>query len=233
MCSAPGKRASLLGKKIAIYSSLFGGYDSLAPAKKQSINVDWILFSDREIKADGWRCIKKKPMFADPRKSAKWYKINPSLVHELSDYDYLIYVDASSEILSRRFAEILICKTDVIGFFQHPSRRSILAEAVYSDKMAKYKDSDLTQQALTYTSQMGSDKILYAGGVIVRKSATLSFDAAWWNEMSTSLQDQISLPYVAHLTKTKISFLPTSQYSHILIRFNVLHRLNEYDPSVP
>ena len=75
---------------------------------------------------------------------------------------------------------------------------------------------------------MGCDEKLWAGGVIVRKKRTHEFNSAWWKEMSRSLQDQISLPYAAFQTGVNISSLPLSLYSNIFIRFNVLHRLNEY-----
>ncbi len=216
------------GKKIAIYTSLFGQYDSLRKIRPQSIPVDWICFADREIKGDGWQCIVKRPQFDDPRKAAKWYKLNGSFVEELSHYDHTIYIDASAEILSRYFAEIYLGGTRTIGFHRHPARSSYVKEAEVSARMVKYQNCDLVGQASKYYCELGRDDELWAGGVIVRKNKTPEFDATWWKEMSKSLQDQISLPYAASCSKTVISPLPTSQYSHIFIRFNVIHRLHEY-----
>jgi hypothetical protein len=89
----------------------------------------------------------------------------------------------------------------------------------------------LIAQAKSYVDIIGYDKKLWAGGVIVRKKKIPQFDSTWWEEMSKSLQDQISLPYVVYRTDVNISNLPLSLYSHIFIRFNVLHRLNEYKSS--
>lgn len=222
------KRRMLQGKKIAIYTSVFGGYDNLKPIVKQSIYVDFICFSDRKIDTEGWNCVVKTPMCDDNRMAAKWFKINTSMVDELLDYDYIIYVDASAEILSQYFAEIFLCKTETIGLFRHPERSSILEEANLSSKMVKYQKYDLIAQAKNYVDIIGSDEKLWAGGVIVKKKKTPQFDSIWWEEMSKSLQDQISLPYAVFRTDIKISNLPLSLYSHIFIRFNVLHRLNEY-----
>ena len=222
------KNRRLHGKKIAIYTAVFGGYDNLQPITKQSINVDWICFSDRKIEVHGWNCVVKTPICDDNRKAAKWFKINTSKVDELLDYDYIIYVDASAEILSKYFAEIFLCKTDTIGLYRHPERSSILEEAKLSSKMVKYQKFDLIAQAKYYIDIMGCDEKLWAGGVIVRKKRTHEFNSAWWKEMSRSLQDQISLPYAAFQTGVNISSLPLSLYSNIFIRFNVLHRLNEY-----
>lgn len=219
---------SIREKKIAIYTSLFGQYDKLCKIKPQSIGVDWICFTDREVEIEGWQCIAKPPPFDDPRRAAKWYKLNESFIEELSDYDHTIYIDASAEILSRYFAEIYLGSTQTIGFHRHPDRSSYIEEAKVSSRMIKYQNCDLIEQANKYYSELGRDDQLWAGGVIVRKNKTPKFDAIWWNEMSKSLQDQISLPYAAFRSETVISPLPTSQYSHIFIRFNVIHRLHEY-----
>jgi len=222
------QRKLIKNKKIAIYTAVFGGYDKLAPIMKQSINIDWICFTDKINDAEGWTCIVKQAISEDNRMAAKWFKINASLVDELSEYDHVIYIDASAKILSSYFAEIFLSMTEDIGFFPHPSRTSILKEAEVSSKMAKYKDLDLVKQASNYIDEMKCDTKLWAGGVIVRKHKIPDFDSAWWSEMSKSLQDQISLPFAAFKTNIKISPLPTSLYSHIFIRFDVLHRINEY-----
>lgn len=222
------KRRMLHGKKIAIYTSVFGGYDTLHPITKQSINVDWICFSDRKIEVDGWKCVVKTPISADNRMAAKWFKINPTKVDELNGYDCTIYIDSSAEILSKYFAEIYLSETDVIGFHRHPERNSVLQEAAISSKIVKYQNDNLIAQAKCYIGEMGRDEVLWAGGVIVRNRQTPEFDSVWWEEMNKSLHDQISLPYAAYKTKKNISALPLSLYNHIFIRFNVLHRLHEY-----
>jgi hypothetical protein len=216
------------GKRIAIYTAIFGDYDTLKPIKKQSIDVDWICFSDKQQFLEGWTCIVKTLGTEDPRKAAKWFKVCPSNVSELLPYDYLIYIDGSAEILSYDFAAIALKKTNTLGLYAHPERSSIQAEASYCKNMQKYNDIDLVSQMLEYTKVMPSDDQLWAGGVIVRKKKTENFDDIWWQENCKSLKDQISLPYALYKANIDPSTMPGSHYGHIFIRFNVLHRLKEY-----
>lgn len=217
------------GKRVAVYTTIFGDYDTLKPIKKQSIDVDWICFSDKQLTSEGWTCIVKPLGNEDPRKAAKWFKVCPSSVSELLPYDYLIYIDGSAEILSYDFAAIALKNTDTIGLYAHPERSSIEAEAIYCKNMDKYKDFDLVSPMLKYIAMMPADDQLWAGGVIVRKKKTPSFDLIWWQENCISLKDQISLPYALHIANIAPSSMPGSQYGHLLIRFNVLHRLKEYE----
>ena len=217
-------------KKIAIYTANFGNYDSLPIALEQSLDVDWVCFTDKPMLSDRWRIVVQDPPVIgnDNRMKAKWYKINSHKVDTLVGYDYTIYIDSSAVICSSHFAETMLSVTDRIGLFLHSERSSIIDEALISQTQRKYRGLNLMSQASKYVNEIGEDSILWAGGVIVRKADTSRFNEHWWQCMSESLQDQISLPIALHRSSTVASKLPGSIFINHYVMFWTCHRLLEH-----
>ena len=63
--------------RIAIYTSIFGGYDKLNENQYKMDGVDYLCFTDSDIKSDTWDVIKSTPIYGDPNRNAKKYKILP------------------------------------------------------------------------------------------------------------------------------------------------------------
>ena len=217
-------------KKVAIYTAIFGGYDSLPKIVNQSIEVDFISFSDKPTDNSHWKSIIDDPPISskDNRFKSKWYKINPHLINALNQYDYTIYVDSSIVVFNSRFAEEVLQATEEIGFFLHGQRNSIIKEAKASELQKKYADCNLVEQAERYVDEIGKDNNLWAGGVIVRKAQLTNFNNHWWNCMKDSLQDQISLPVALHRSETIPSNLPGSVFKNLYMMFWTCHRSQEY-----
>lgn len=223
-------QTTINSKKIAIYTANFGDYDSLPIAVEQSLNVDWVCFTDKPMLSDRWRIIvQDAPVTGnDNRMKAKWYKINSHKVDILVDYDYTIYIDSSAVICNSRFAETMLLATDRLGLFLHSERSSIIEEALVSQAQRKYRGLDLVLQASNYVNEVGEDSVLWAGGVIVRKSDVSRLNEHWWSCMSESPQDQISLPIALHRSSTTASKLPGSIFRNSYIMFWTCHRMFEH-----
>jgi len=227
---SPFTQTAIKNKKIAIYTANFGEYDSLPITAEQTLDVDWICFTDKPMKSDRWQIeIQDTPVAGnDNRMKAKWYKINSHKVNSLMDYDYTIYIDSSAVICNSRFAETMLLVTDRLGLFLHSERSSIVEEALISQAQRKYRGLNLVSQATKYVNEIGEDSILWAGGVIVRKANLSRFNEQWWECMSESLQDQISLPIALHRSSTVASKLPGSIFRNHYVMFWICHRLFEH-----
>jgi hypothetical protein len=199
--------------KVACYTAVFGGYDSLKPHVEIE-GVDWIVFSDdAQLKdRDDWQVetperadslYGKALLAAHPRLAAKVYKIvGSSLLDTLDDYDFSLWVDASHEVTSPAFVDEALADLGPDGFslFSHPHRDCIYDEAIASLCVAKYAGQPIRQQVEHYRAEgYPAHNGLWACGTLARaRSAKL--DKAmldWWSEIEKwSIQDQLSLPVV-------------------------------------
>jgi predicted SAM-dependent methyltransferase len=193
-----GRPRNLSGRKRAVYTAICGDYD--LPKKVPVIEgVDFVLFTDREIEAEGWIAKHIPRTSGDPRMIAKQYKLLP---HQyLSDYDETVWIDGSfepTERLAEAFEYLAECP---VAFFLHPDRWCIYDEVEASIKMSKYDAEQLRKQAAQYRQTGHPEKFgLYAGGVIARDNRSktaMELNERWLRECETgSPQDQISLPVV-------------------------------------
>lgn len=83
--------------KIAIYTSIFGKCKKLIEDNIQLKNVDYICFTDENIKSSNWKIINSIPIYEDPDRNEKKFKILPH--RYLKDYNYSIWIDASIKVI--------------------------------------------------------------------------------------------------------------------------------------
>jgi len=209
--------------KVCIYTAIFGNYDRLQHQAEQSIDCDFICFTDSLLlrrdakwkyflqKNAKWDIRVTQPRFFHPRLSAKWFKMMPH--RELQRYDYTIWIDGSFRITSSLFAQTFMdaIADNVMGVFWHPERNCIYEEAEYcvSNGVKKYHGLPLIEQVNSYRTQGYPEKSgLYSCGLIVRKGGSkecLEFDEEWLSEiLEWTYQDQLSFPFLAW--KRKLSF---------------------------
>lgn len=218
--------------KICVYTSCFGSYDALASIPKQSLATVTAVFTDEMPDAVYDRVYIVEPLFSNARYDAKYFKINALSLRELEDIDILIWVDASSRVKSRYFVEfLLLCSSGGIRMRRHPDRNSIVSEAEVSSAMLKYKGNNLVAQANYYLDQGLYDSHLWHCALIVRERGVLieQFDKLWWKEMSVSLQDQISAPFVEFKSGCAITPIPRIFNIFSFICFDLSHRNWEYE----
>ena len=79
--------------KIAVYTSIFGKYDVLHEDQFKMEGVDYLCFTDEDLKSNTWNIIKSIPLYNDPNRNAKKYKILPH--RYLKDYDYSVWIDGN------------------------------------------------------------------------------------------------------------------------------------------
>ena len=196
------KRRDLSKKpKRAVYTAIFGDYDSLKDIPPQE-GIDLICFTDNEtLTHHTWQVRYTEPKYAYPRLSAKYYKMLPHVV--LAEYDETVWIDASFQVQHTGFAADVFeyLQDAAIAVFLHPDRGCIYDEAEVSKAMEKYRDQDISGQVNHYRQQGFPDKGgLFAGGIIARcnnDAAIRRFNQMWMaeNEKWTH-QDQLSLAYL-------------------------------------
>lgn len=230
------KYKRLLNSRICIYTSCYGSYDNFFVPCRQSLPADIFFFGDvspSTCSKDLKICIRDSE-FEDPRHSAKFFKLCPHDVPEISGYDISVWIDSSCHIFSKYFLEILLMASRApIAMRSHPDRSSILSEAIYSNAMLKYSFSDLVSQSRNYISMGMPDDHLWHCALVVRYALppVVGFNKAWWDEMGCSLQDQISAPYAEYVSGLRIRPIPKWLNWLGIFSFDTSHRNHEYGSS--
>ena len=211
---------------VAIYTCITGKYDSL----KNHVGihgVDWICYTDDpDLQLPGWEIVDLEPSDAPPRLKAKYPKLLAPQ-GDLDGYDYTIWIDGSTEVISPTFVDEALADLGPDGFalFSHPWRDCIYDEVKASRTVAfKYDHQPLEEQAEHYRS-LGHPEHwgLWACGSMARaRSGRL--DAAmrdWMAEIERwSIQDQISLPFVMRTRDIRPQAWPYGQYRTPWLRFH-------------
>lgn len=233
--------------KIAIYTSIFGGYDNLQ--EQPSIDgVDYICFTDSKIESSTWDIVPSLPLYKDPNRNAKKYKILPH--RYLKKYEYSIWIDGNFSIVSD--PKILLKKylTDKnIAFFNHQNtaldpRNCIYkeAEAIFTlgqqnfqrtpergEKNFKDNPDIISKQINKYKNEgYPSNNGLIKGGVILRKHNepdVIETMENWWEEIKyNSKRDQLSFNYVAWKNDLEYNFIPGDLRNNNLFKQNSKHK---------
>lgn len=187
---------------IAIYTALFGGYDTL----KEHLDipgVDFIAFTDDETLAtrDDWRVVVLPPS-GNPRLDAKFPKIVGPQSAPLDRYEATIWIDATLEILTPAFAEEAVTDLgpDGLAFYRSSPLGCIYQEAAISVGMPKYAGQPILEQVEHYRSLGHPDHSGLWPCAVIGRSRSPRVDALMSDWMAENerwtLQDQISLPFV-------------------------------------
>ena len=196
--------------KIALITVNFGNYDSFKEPKnlKNVEMFDWYYFTDLEIKSTVYKVI-THPYHLDEFSLeskkiywAKYYKMQHHKIDLLKNYDYIIWLDASFEILNVNFVNDiinLINQQNMILMY-HPHRTTIKEEVDILNRMPKFKGQDFNKQYNAYIKEgFNDDKGLYSSGFIIRKINDFmnKFFDDWFNEIKKyTYRDQVSFSYV-------------------------------------
>ena len=215
-------------KKIAVYTTIFGDYETLKPKPWSQINAKWYCITDNPmLKSPGWETIVVNTPRPDlhPRLRAKFFKVFPWEVLP-SDVDISIFIDGSTTVKTENFIEYCIVNlhSDML-MYKHPVRDCIFEEYQESKKLMKYRHEPLDAQIKFYRNIVKPHSGLYYCGCLVRKhtKAVKELMHSWWFEnIKYSYQDQISFPVVAQLHNFNISTFKERQEpdnKHLTFRF--------------
>lgn len=202
----------VLDKKIVVYSCIVGNYDSINEPIYFNDNVEYILFSDKDIKSNFWK-VRKIPtkilQYKNKTIINRYIKLHP--LDFFKDYDYSIYIDGNVKTLTdiSGFVNCINKKTG-IAMFRHHSRKCIYIEEKACLLQNKGNKDKIIKQIEKYKSEkFPTNYGLLEGTIIVSDLKNIKAKnllEKWWEEFynSESLRDQLSLPYVLWKNNYKI-----------------------------
>lgn len=215
--------------KIAVYTSIFGDYDTLKYQTKQSVDCDFLCFTDNpdlqynpQVRDGGeslWEIVPSPPHCVTPRMGAKFYKVMSHLC--VPDYDYTLWIDGTATIHDPHCVERMIEKigTSKLLLFGHPFRHCIHAESSHCWEFPKYRDQPILAQSQYYLDKgIRQNEGLWACGVVFRQGYTSKFNNVWWEEIyERTEQDQLSFPYAARVSGLDFRTLPGNIFNNSLV----------------
>lgn len=189
--------------KIAIYTALTGGYDSLMQPTIIDNRFDYICFSN-DIQKDCigiWKIRKFEGTFPSKQIESRFPKMYPWKV--LPEYEYSVYMDANIRIDSQEFYEAVLNKIKnqvSISGIKHPFR-----DCAYNEGFAVFTYS--LEKFLTIIREMRTFRKegfprhygMYEANIILRKHSDEGIRhqcELWWQLINKySKRDQLSYPY--------------------------------------
>lgn len=212
--------------KIAVYTSIFGGYDELIEDQFFIPGVDYICFTDREIKSNTWEIKKCTPIYNDPNRNAKKYKILPH--RYLEKYDWSVWIDGNIKVISDITK---LCKGNSYKLYDHmqvfDKRDCIYEEAqviLYYGKINSQKNPEKGIKAWKDNPKLIKDQIdryikegypkhngLVTTPIMIRNHndpKVMKHNEDWWNEIKyNSKRDQLSFNYIAWKNQFDFEYL--------------------------
>lgn len=191
--------------KQAIYTFVFGGYDTIKPPRIVTPGWDYICFTDHEGPLPApW--IKRPPVHVvanDGKKTAMWHMIKTHKA--LPEYDLTLSIGGQIEIncdlnvFCNRFrpdAQMLLLR--------HPERACVYDEALACMVLNKDKYEIINAQMEHYLKKgLPCSQGLFATGVMGKRKSPYvhAMCNRWWKEVETwSKRDQLALPYALHVS---------------------------------
>lgn len=210
--------------RVAVVSSVMGDYDAPVAPVPQDMDCEWVLVTDRTPEITGehpwpWKVIEEPRPGLLPRLAAKVAKCRPDLY---TDADLTIWVDGHVRITHPGFVSWMVRSLGRanIGMLRHPQRRRLTEEAELSRRLPKYAGLGpvMARQVAHYLEDGHPDDWgLWAAGLIVRRNSgyMVSFGDAWLGEqVRWTVQDQLSLPPLAHRMALEVATLPGPLIGH-------------------
>ena len=98
--------------RVCVYTAMFAGYDLIVEHVPQTVDCDFIVFTDNESDVPAGRLravIKSNPgNQTSPALQNGWLRLFPFEIQELNDYEIVIYIDANVRILDSSFVEHIV-----------------------------------------------------------------------------------------------------------------------------
>lgn len=200
---------------MILVSALYGDYDE-PPALPHDLGIKSVMYTDNpHLYAQGWEEIRVVPhgivsAHGDPRITG------PMLAHKYwkmfggwDEADITIWLDASMTIavddFVTRCADIINTPAWDLVLMQHPWRNNVHDEALYSAELPRYASlaNDLHDQLWFYANLgLEYNTGLFASGFYIRRNIGRVHKLMkdwWWECITRTHQDQVSLPVVLAL----------------------------------
>lgn len=199
--------------RIAVFTAISGGYDSLKEPEGPTEGTDFFLFTDGPAPKPGsvWRTRPFEYVDADPVRTARFVKTHPHLY--FGDYDFAIWTDANLALRCDP-QELLPCADDTgpIHTWPHPLRDCVYEEGRICIALGK-DDEDTIEAAIARLEREKFPRNLgmFETSVVVTRmndSQVADFYRRWWSRIEQgSRRDQLSLPVVAHESGVEIGHI--------------------------
>jgi len=221
-----------MSSKIAIYTSIFGGYDDLPKISYKPNNCDFICFTEDDISSNDWKIIKSPVIYSDPNRNAKRFKILPHKY--LKKYDYSIWIDGNMTIKGdiNNLVKKFLCDSS-IAFYNHANNALDSKSCPYEEAeyilylgtknyninpkrgVLAFKDNPeiITKQMQHYRhAGFPPNKGLITGMIILRNHNhpdCIKVMEQWWSEISyNSKRDQLSFNYSSWNQNVPFNYIP-------------------------
>lgn len=211
--------------KIAVYTAIFGGYDTAPVLNHIDPQLDYILYTDDpQFKAPlPWQVRVVPSIFKDPQVDARRIKVLSHLF--LVDYDIAVWIDGNFS-LGKVSVELVqdIASRAPVALCKHQFRNCIYDEAIEILKRGIDASTPVLKQIQYYQARHFPAQFgLHATGFLLRNhqdSQTIKMNMRWWELLSTnSKRDQLSFDYVRWETNTPIMALPFNQRDNQLFEW--------------
>jgi len=211
---------------IAVYTAIFGNYDTLRPVKIIDPDVDYICFTDKLIESvpAPWQvCVVDLP-HPDTRYASRYYFDQSTLV--LPDYEYTIMHGGNAALLVTLPSILSFVQDTDIAAFKHPHRNSVYAEPSVCALMGKGDFSQMAAQVERYSAEGFSGEPFSACTMLVRHNtkAIQEFERLWWREVAGgSHRDQLSFDYCRWKCGLPITYIPGDPFANMYVSVKLRH----------
>ena len=233
--------------RYVIYTSIFGNKDELLDCQFQADDIDYICFSDVDLKSNVWKVVRKDLVNSNFCRTSRKYKI---LAHKfLPEYEVSIFVDGNFQVrkhpkdlidnfkyLSDANLAVFDHNDPLISLNPYPQyrdpRNCIYEEAVACKRLRKDDPFIIDSQIAKYKSkQYPKNNGLISSAVLIRRhneSDVVKTMEDWWEEIcSGSKRDQLSFNYVAWINNLNFNYIQGDIRNNEYFRLFQPHRHNK------
>jgi hypothetical protein len=217
--------------KLAVYTAIFGGYDTLMKGEKLG-DCDYICFSDEEMETPPpWQLRVVERPHPDPSYASRYYFDQSTVA--LPDYEYTIMHGGNRILIVKPESLLKYLKTTDIAAYQHPMHRTLEREFNAIMRLEKAEEKIMRAQIERYRADGFPCGHVTACTILIRRNtpAVQKFEKMWWNEVKNgSRRDQISFDYVRWKLKMKVTHIPGNVFRSNLWKehgHNLVHRYRE------
>lgn len=207
--------------KIAIYTSLVGGYERLLQPKIIDERFDYICFSSdiNEKRVGVWEIREIPFSCSDATRLSRYVKLMPHKA--FPEYEYSLWMDANIQIVGREFYDIILGHINTgmqVGHVVHPFRDCIyddIKECIVNNRVGYWE----ARRQYLHLKKEGFPRHygLYENNIILRrhndKLVVTLFEDIWKEYCSYSKRDQFCLVYIYWKHKFSPSLLFNSTQS--------------------
>ena len=190
-----------LNDRIAVYTSIFGGYDAVREPLFRPNNIDYYIITDQTVpNGSMWKRldVTLAENLTDSEKN-RYVKMHPDVF--FSEYRYSIYVDGSIKIISDLTPMITRIGESGIAVHRHSQRCCVYEEleaTIVTHKLTNEKSKEYNE--FLRAENMPPRYGLCECGVIAREHNNplcKKIMEEWWEQFLTRIKrDQLSFPYV-------------------------------------